>query len=47
MLSKPWKLVGLTHRKGGGWSKNYVPNMNNKIPFEDIVNEFKEFYATR
>lgn len=37
-----WQLVALTHSRNGAWAKNYVPGMNECIPNEDILIEYKE-----
>lgn len=38
-------LVALTHRKGSGWEKNYLPgNLGIKISEEDMKREYKDLW---
>ena len=47
LLKTPsWKLVDFTHRVGGAWDKNYIPNMKGiDIPDRDILQEYRKIFA--
>jgi uncharacterized phage-associated protein len=38
------KLVSLTHKKNGGWARNYVPKLNQTIKDQDILCEYELYY---
>lgn len=43
---KGWQLVGLTHRSGTAWDKNFKDNiLYSIIPEEDMKDEFKNVWS--
>lgn len=40
------KLIALTQNKNGAWYNNYIPNVFNKIPDSDILDEYN-FYKNK
>jgi uncharacterized phage-associated protein len=41
-----WKLVGMTHRAEGAWSKNFEPGFNKLISNYDIKKEYDTVMGT-